>query len=95
MIRRAVHMVTPTGAFTAWATLLVMLVSVGILAVLTIGYVTKVDREADRRNVERQRQICGLIVMLDDRNGTLPPATDPDTARFRVELHRYRLGLGC
>lgn len=86
---------TSTGALTAWATLLVTLVSVGILAVLTIGYVKKVDADAERRNVERQRQICGIIVLIDDRNQAMPPATDPDTMRFRQELHTYRVGLGC
>lgn len=86
---------TSTGAFTAWATLVVTLASVGILAVLTIGYVKRVDADADRRNLERQRQICGIITILDDRNQGMPPATDPATARFRQELHTYRVSLGC
>jgi hypothetical protein len=86
---------TSTGAFTAWATLLITLISVGILAVFTIGYVKKMDSEAERRNVERQRQICGIIVLIDDRNLAMPQPVDPATARFRQELHAYRVGLGC
>lgn len=62
---------------------------------LSIGYTAKVDREAEQRNVQRSREICGLIVLIDDRNQQLPPTPDPDTAAFRTELHRYRLALGC
>lgn len=86
---------TPTGAFRAWATVLMLLVGVGTALGLTIGYVKKVDDAAERRNVERSREICGIIRLIDDRNQELPPATDPDTADFRAELHRYRLALGC
>lgn len=95
MIHRAVRMFTPSGAFRPWATVMIAILGFGLALGLTIGYVRKVDQDAERRNVERQQQICGIIVIIDDRNQDLPPATDPDTARFRVELHRYRLGLGC
>lgn len=86
---------TPTGAFRAWATALMVLIGCGVALGLTIGYVSKVDRDAERRNVERSREICGIIRLIDDRNQELPPATDKDTADFRAELHRYRLALGC
>lgn len=86
---------TPGGALTAWATVLTTLIGVAIGMVLIIGYVIKVDREAEQRNVERQRQICGIITILDDTNQARPPAADPETARFRQELHAYRLKLGC
>lgn len=94
-MKRRLHAITSTGAFTAWATLVVVLVSVGILAVLTIGYVKKVDRDAERRGVQRDREICGIVVLLDDRNQAMPPPADPATAEFRRELHAYRVALGC
>lgn len=87
--------VTPTGAFAAWVTVLMMLCTVGVLAVLTIGYVRRVDQQSDRRNIERQRQICGIIVLIDDRNQDLPPTTDVAATEFRRELHAYRVGIGC
>lgn len=86
---------TSTGAFTAWASLLVAIVGIGVTFVLTIAYVNRVDKAAEERNVERQRQICGIIVIIDDRNQEMPPATDPATADFRRELHAYRTSLGC
>lgn len=89
------HVFTPTGAFRAWAVVVMLIAGFGLALGLTIGYVNKVDREAERRNVQRTREICGLIVLIDDRNQQLPAATDPDTAAFRAELHRYRLALGC
>lgn len=89
------RILTPTGAFRAWATVLMLVLGFGMALGLTIGYVTKVDREAERRNVERSREICGIIRLIDDRNQELPPAGDKDTADFRAELHRYRQKLGC
>lgn len=88
-------MFTTTGAMRAWATVTMLIVGFGLALGVTIGYVAKVDREAEQRNVQRSREICGLIVLIDDRNQQLPPAPDPDTAAFRTELHRYRLALGC
>lgn len=86
---------TPTGAFTAWMSVLIAVLGVGVALVLTIGYVSKVDRAAEDRNVKRQREICGIIRIIDDRNQGLPPAPDPATADFRRELHTYRVSLGC
>lgn len=86
---------TATGAFRAWATVLMLVVGFGAALGLTLGYVTKVDRDAERRNVERSREICGIIRLIDDRNQQLPPAADPGTTAFRDELHRYRVALGC
>lgn len=83
------------GFTTVWRERLVTLVSVGILAVLLVGYVKRVDADAERRNIERERQICGIVRLLDARNQTMPPATDPATAEFRRELHMYRTNLGC
>jgi hypothetical protein len=86
---------TPTGAMRAWATLLVVIAGFGLALGLTIGYVKKVDREAEVRNVERSRDWCRIIVLIDDRNQTLPPAADKDTADFRQALHDLRISKGC
>lgn len=89
------HALTPTGAFRPWATVLVCLAGVGLALLLAIAYVRAVDRRAETRNVERQRQICGIITIIDDRNQAMPPANDAGTTAFRDELHRYRQSLGC
>jgi hypothetical protein len=73
----------------------VLFVTMLALAVLNVLYTNHVDELAERRNVQRNREICGLIVLIDDRNQGLPPAPDADTAAFRAELHRYRVALGC
>lgn len=51
----------------------------------------------DQRDAERQRDICGLIVLLD-----VPPAAPlPDTpagqrqGRILAAMHAYRLRIGC
>lgn len=92
---RLINIFTPTGAMRAWATVLMLILGFGLGLGFTIAYVDKVDRDAEARNVQRSREICGLIRLIDDRNQKLPPATDPDTASFRAELHRYRQALGC
>jgi hypothetical protein len=75
---------TTSGALRPWVTVLLLAVSIGLLVGFTITWVTL-----------QQRKICGLIVLLDDRNQTLPPATDTETVTFRRELHHYRQDLGC
>jgi hypothetical protein len=62
------------------------MITIGFVGVAlgTIGYVQ-----------EQQRNICSLVVLLDDRNQQLPPTLDKDTADYRAELHRYRLKIGC
>lgn len=89
------RILTPTGALRAAPALLTSVLGIALALGLTIAYVARVDRAAEARNVQRSRDICGIIVLIDDRNQELPPATDPDTAAFRAELHRYRLKLGC
>lgn len=89
------HVFTPTGAFRAWATVTLLIVCFGVALGLVVAYVRKVDRDAEVRNLQRAREICGIVRLIDDRNQELPPATDPATADFRAELHRYRTALGC
>jgi len=78
------RVLTSSGAVRPWVNGLIMAVTIALLAGFTITYVS-----------QQQRKICGIIVLLDDRNQSLPPSNDPDTVRFRVELHHYREGLGC
>jgi hypothetical protein len=75
---------TPSGALRPWANVIGFLVTFGLLVGFTVTYVAS-----------QGRKICGIVVLIDDRNQTLPPASDPDTARFRNEMHRYRQNLGC
>lgn len=85
------RLLTESGALKPWASAMLALIGFGASVGLLVAYVSKVDQ----RNIERGRQICGIIVLLDDRNQEMPPAADKATADFRAELHRYRLSLGC
>ncbi len=78
-----------------WAIILTGLLGQCVALVLLIGYVQKVDAEAEERNVNRQREQCGFIRIIDDRNQELPEAPDQATTDFRRELHAYRVSLGC
>lgn len=79
--------VTQTGALRAWVDLAiiatVMAVGFGALTFFTIAYVN-----------QQERRICGIIVLLDDRNQKVTPAND-DQRQFIEQLHRYRQDLGC
>ena len=47
-----------------------------------------------QRSLQNERQICGLIVTLDDVYRQTPPTTE--TGRnFADQLHTYRVALGC
>lgn len=67
-----------------WASLLLTAAGLGLLVFFGIKYVA-----------QQQRNICGMVTLLDDRNQKLPPATDKDSADFRRELHNYRVKIGC
>lgn len=69
----------------------VTLVAVGVFNVL---YTQHVDKQAEKRNVERSREICGIIRLIDDRYQTITPTSD-EQKQFIDELHRYRVALGC
>ena len=88
------RVLTPTGAMRAWATLLAVIVGFGLALGLTIGYVKRVDREAEARNVQRTREICGLILVLDEAYQATPPTT-PLGRNVATEIHAYRQRLGC
>ena len=77
-----------------WAIVLSGLLGTGLAMVLIVGYVNRVDRAAEARNVERSRDICGIIRLIDDRNQGVTPTTE-EQKQFIDELHRYRLKLRC
>lgn len=74
---------TSTGAARGWVSVLLALAAVASGQVLMVFYVSK-----------EVRKICGIVVLIDDRNQQLPPG-DADTTAFRNELHRYRERIGC
>lgn len=80
---RRVQLVTATGALRAWVSVALLLAGLGGLVFFDIAYQTR-----------GQRKICGIVVLLDDRNQRLPPA-DPETMAFRRELHLFRKSIDC
>ena len=72
----------------------VVFVTLVAVALGNVLYTDHVDRQAEERNVERSRDICGIIRLIDDRNQGITP-TSEEQRLFIAELHRYRLKLGC
>jgi hypothetical protein len=60
-----------------------------LLALIVVGLVVVAHNDH-----ERSRDICGLIATLDDSYRETPPTT-PTGRRVAIELHAYRLRLGC
>lgn len=48
----------------------------------------------DKRDEQRQRQICGLIVLTDD-SYRQHPAQGSGGQAFAAAVHAYRLRIGC
>jgi hypothetical protein len=81
-----------------WVALLVAVLGFGVSSGLAVAYTVRVDHENERRDIERSREICGLIVLADDLNqqAPIPAGSDVEKVKaLRAELHRYRLALGC
>lgn len=57
---------------------------------ITLGNIWYTNHVAD----ERAREICGLIVVLDDAYRQTPPQTALGQ-HVAAEMHAYRLRLGC
>jgi hypothetical protein len=93
-MKAAARILTPTGAFRAWATVTMLIIGFGLALGLTIAYVNRVDHRADARNQQRAREICGLMRVLDDAYQQTPPTT-PTGRTVAAEIHRYRVNLGC
>jgi hypothetical protein len=66
-----------------------------VLAVaLSVLYTNDVDRNSERRNQQRAREICGLTAIMDNRYQKLT-SPDPDQKQLVDELRRFRTALGC
>lgn len=68
----------------------------GWVAVLVVGAVATWFQ--DHRDQERQREICGVMVLLDVPPapvvGPVTPAVERQQ-KILAALHRYRMQLGC
>lgn len=80
------RVLTPTGAFRAWWSLLMVLVAAILIALFSIGYTAYQQHKADQR-------WCPLLSIVDQPNR--PPAQTPEAAQGRQELHKLRHDLGC
>lgn len=80
-------------ARAVYATIVVFVTLVGLVLV-GVQYVDHVDHRSEQRNIDRAREICGLISVLDDAYRDTPPTT-PLGRNVASEVHAYRLKLGC
>ena len=80
------RVLTPTGAFRAWWSVVMLLLVAILIAVFSIGYTAYEQRQSDQR-------WCPLLSIVDQPNR--PPAQTPEAAQGRLELHRLRHDLGC
>jgi hypothetical protein len=85
---------TDSGALRPWVSVLVAIVGMGVALGLGIGWVSKVDRDAERRNIERSRDLCRILILLDDRQQQRTP-TNQDDADFIAAVHDLRISKGC
>lgn len=72
----------------------VVFVTLLVLGVGNWAYIQHVDHQAEQRNVDRAREICGLIVVLDDAYQQTKPTTQLGK-NVAGEIHAYRVRLGC
>ena len=72
----------------------VVFVTLVVLGLGNWAYIRHVDQVAEERNVQRAREICGLIVVLDDAYRETPPTTALGR-NVALEIHAYRARLGC
>lgn len=72
----------------------VVFVTLVAVAIGNVAYTNHVDQRAEQRNLERTREICGLIVVLDDAYRQTKPTT-PLGQNIADEIHHYRQRLGC
>jgi len=77
------HVVTASGAARLWVTLGLSLTTMAVMAFFVIAYVR-----------EQQRQMCGLIVVLDEAYHETPPATTTGQ-HIADEVSHYRDEIGC
>lgn len=78
----------PNRPIRLWHAAIAVVVSMTVVVVCGLVYTNRVVNQSNHR-------WCGLLVLLDDRNQKAPPAADPDTQRFRDELHKLRIAYKC
>jgi hypothetical protein len=76
---------TPTGAFRAWWSVVMVLVTAVLIAGLNVLYTTHVQRESDR-------QWCDILASLD---APQTPATTPRGREVQRQIHDLREKKGC
>jgi hypothetical protein len=79
------HMLTPTGAFRAWWSVLMVLAAAIAVGTACVVYTQHMQHQADRR-------WCDLLSTLDQPQA--PPTTDRGLVIQR-KLHHLRGDLGC
>lgn len=89
-----------TPAWRAWQAIVLFVVSAALALGLLFAYIDKVDRENERRDIQRARELCSLFRLIDDVNQRAPaPAADaPNRAEilaYRAEIHRLRGVYDC
>lgn len=77
------RLITETGALRAWVDVALIVTGLALLAYFTIAYVAR-----------SERKICGVVILLDDRNQKVTPASQ-DQKDFIDRLHDYRTQIGC
>jgi len=81
------RLLTPTGGARWGVSVILSLAGVGIALGLSLGYTIKENNRQDR-------ELCKVIVYIDDRNQRLPSPTPEQREAFDV-LHGYRQALRC
>lgn len=90
------RLITPTGAFKAWWSLLMVAVSAVLVAGACIVYTNHVHREGERREQEdRRRSLVMVCAWLTPRVNPLPaPETERGHAQLKADQKLYDY-FGC
>lgn len=90
------RVLTRTGAFRAWWSLVIVTVSALMVAGACVLYTGHVQRQSDlRQDHERReddRRWCALLAKLDQPG---QPATTERGRAIQRDIHQLRLDLGC
>lgn len=78
----------PNRPVRLWQALLSGVIVMVVLFFCGFWYVNRVVQQSNHR-------WCGLLILLDDRNQKLPEPSDPETTKFRREIHELRVGYRC
>lgn len=79
------QMLTTTGAFKAWWSVLMVLVVALLVAGASVLYTSHAQRQSDQR-------WCSLLTRLDQPG---VPATTPRGRAIQDDIHQLRRDLGC